>query len=134
MHITSCTELYRAELPVPVLHGQRCGDCGALSFPPNPYGCERCGASHDRLAPQELAGAGELLAFATVHLHPGDDIDAPFTVGVIELDDGPCVRATLIGTDDRGLYPGMRMEAQVTQQRGAEELRFAPAAREGSRP
>jgi len=122
--------LYRVDLDPPPLLGQRCGSCGRLAFPPNPYGCEGCGAEPDQIAPEEIAGDGELAAFATVHLHPGKDIETPFTVGTIVLDAGPTLRATLTCATDDGLAIGNRVHAQLVPRPGKDdgevlELRFA---------
>jgi len=124
--------LYPATGEHPPLLGQHCTACDQLSFPPNPYGCEVCGALPQALEPRELAGAGALAAFATVHLHMGKGIEAPFTVGVVVLDDGPALRATLTCRTDEGLAIGDRVESVLVSQgaddEGSEtvELRFAP--------
>jgi uncharacterized OB-fold protein len=124
--------LYPAEGERPPLSGQRCASCGRLSFPPNPYGCESCGAEPGSLESHALAGAGTLAAFATVHLHPLKGIDAPFTIGVVVLDDGPTVRATLTCPTDEGLEVGDRVHSVLVPQQGDDEgtevveLRFAP--------
>ena len=50
--------LYHAEGSRPTLYGQRCSACSRVTFPPNPYGCEVCGAAAESLETQELAGSG----------------------------------------------------------------------------
>jgi uncharacterized OB-fold protein len=78
-----------------------------------------------------LKGGGVLSSFATVHLHQGKGIEAPFTVGVILLDDGPAIRAILTQKTDAGLKIGDRMRAQLVrvgnyqESPEHEELRFA---------
>jgi uncharacterized OB-fold protein len=124
--------LYPAEGSRPPLYGQRCRACDRVAFPPNPYGCEACGALPDALERRELAGAGTLSAFATVHLHPGQGIRAPFTIASILLDDGPTIRATLTCPTDEGLAVGERVHSVLVSQgedgEGNEtfELRFEP--------
>jgi len=54
----------------------------------------------------QLAGRGRLHSYATVHLHMGKDIEAPFTIGLIVLDDGPAIRSTLTNRTDAGLAIG----------------------------
>lgn len=115
---------------IPKLNGGRCRACGYVFFPPQSYGCEICGASGDELQPFALKGEGRLRSFATVHLHPGKGIEAPFTVGVILLDDGPVVRAVLTQKTDAGLRIGDRMYATIFNvaagegSGGTNELRF----------
>jgi len=103
--------LYDPRDEVPTLRGTRCEACGATFFPPLGIGCEVCGATADRLGAVPIAAAGVLHSLATVHLHPGNDISAPFAIGEIQLDDGPLIRATLIGLPDLDSI-GRRVEAQ----------------------
>jgi uncharacterized OB-fold protein len=107
--------LYTAEA-TPQLKGGRCTKCGYVFFPPQTYGCEFCGALTDQLEPLALAGKGTLHSFATVHLHQdrsGKGPQAPFTVGLIVLDDGPAVRAILTERTDEGLHIGDRMQSAL---------------------
>src|SRR5262245_60688916 len=90
----------------PVLNAGRCRSCGYTFFPPQHYGCEACGAPPDQLQAIALPGKGSLHSFATVHLHEGKGIEAPFTVGVILLDDGPAIRAILSSRTGEGLRAG----------------------------
>ncbi len=103
--------LYDPDDQALVLRGTRCADCGTAFFPPLGIGCEVCGAAADRLAAVPIAAAGVLHSVATVHLHPGNDISAPFAMGEIQLDDGPLIRATMIGLPDLEMI-GRRVEAQ----------------------
>lgn len=127
--------LYPASGERPPLIGQRCTACGQLSFPANPYGCEACGAEPPALEECALAGAGKLSAFATVHMHPGTGIEPPFTVGVVLLDDGPAVRATLTCRTDEELSIGERVHSVLVSQgpdddgNDVVELRFEPEGR-----
>ncbi len=118
----------------PKLSGGRCKKCAYVFFPPQSYGCEFCGATAEQLEPLALAGAGKLHSFATVHLHQdrsGKGLQAPFTVGLIVLDDGPAIRAILTERTDAGLHIGDRMHSMLvpagTNDEGKQivELRFA---------
>jgi len=114
----------------PSLNGGRCRACGYVFFPPQQYGCESCGAPSDQIESVALAGRGALHSFATVHLYQGKGIEAPFTVGVILLDDGPSIRSILAGRTGEGLKAGDRMNATFASQgsddqgREVVELRF----------
>ena len=125
--------LYTSEA-APKLNGGRCKSCGYVFFPPQTYGCEFCGATPEQLEQVAIAGLGTLHSFATVHLHQdrsGKGLQAPFTVGLIVLDDGPAVRAILTERTDEGLHIGDRMHSMLaaagTNDEGKQivELRFA---------
>jgi uncharacterized OB-fold protein len=102
------------------------------------YGCEFCGRDGDALQPQGLSGKGKLMSSATVHLHAAKSanpavkpLTAPFTVGVIRLDDGPTIRTLIVGAQDKELAPGTAMVATLVPV-GADDpslvdLRFTPA-------
>jgi len=115
----------------PSLNGGKCRACGYVFFPPQRYGCESCGAPPEKLDAVQLAGRGRLHSYATVHLHQGKDIEAPFTIGLIVLDDGLAIRSVLINRTDAGLAIGDRMSSVLvaagTDQEGYEmvDLRFA---------
>ncbi len=79
----------------PFLVGQRCRKCSRVAFPPDPYGCEACGALIDQLDATELRAAGVVQAVATVHRHHREVPPTPFTVAAIVLDDGPLLKAVL---------------------------------------
>jgi uncharacterized OB-fold protein len=126
---TPNSDLYSGS-PEPTLNGAHCRACGYVFFPPQWYGCEGCGAGIEQLESKSLAGQGKLSSFATVHLHQGKGIEAPFTVGVIVLDDGPAIRAVLTEKTDAGLKIGDNMRAVLVaaaDDAGAlvKELRFA---------
>ena len=103
--------LYDPEDAVPTLRGTRCEACASTFFPPLGIGCEVCGATADRLTAAPIAAAGVLHSVATVHLHPGNDISTPFAMAEIQLDDGPLIRATMIGLPGLDMI-GHRVEAQ----------------------
>lgn len=109
----------------PHLLGQQCRTCSTIAFPPNPHGCERCGAPPAELLEHPLEGRGRLTAFATTHLPPRKDMAAPFTVGVIKLDAGPVIRALMTGPTSDALAVGDAVQAQIiTTDKGARQLRF----------
>lgn len=89
--------LYDPELEQPELHGTTCTVCRSVFFPVITLGCEKCGAVPDQLQATSLATSGSLHSVATVHMHAGKDIEAPFTVAEVQLDDGPLIRALMSG-------------------------------------
>ncbi|MGO9450908.1 MAG: Zn-ribbon domain-containing OB-fold protein [Candidatus Binataceae bacterium] len=103
--------LYDPGNGTPVLKGRRCNSCGYVFFPPQNYGCEKCGAAGDNLAPMALAGRGTLHSFAIVHRHRDERVPVPFTVGVIILDDGPALTSVLTAAAAEEPKIGERMSA-----------------------
>ena len=78
------------------LAATRCPACGRLATPPEPYGCEGCGAPAATLEPIELAATGSVRATATVHRHHKPDPATPFTVVEVALDGGgPALKGVL---------------------------------------
>ena len=110
----------------PVLKGGRC-HCGHVFFPMQRYGCESCGAWGEDLVPADLSGQGVLLYSAAVHIFRDEGYRVPFTVGSIQLDAGPVVRALVAG---QALRPGQRVVAELAPTGEDEDrhldLRFAP--------
>lgn len=120
-------ELFVAGDNPPRLKGQRCGNCGRIAFPPNPYGCESCGASGVALHEQLLKGNGRLLAFVTTHHAPQRYISVPFTVASIALEDGVVIRALMGSPVDAGLHVGDPVEAIIVEiPEQGHQLRFLP--------
>jgi uncharacterized OB-fold protein len=96
----------------PTILGQECGACGRRFFPPDPYGCERCGAGIDALSEIELGASGSIHAVATVHRHHHPRPETPFTVATIVLDDGITLKGVLEG-DPSGATVGTRVNGVV---------------------
>jgi uncharacterized OB-fold protein len=61
------------------------------------FGCEQCGASGDDLTDVALTGRGRVLAAVVVHEHPQPDVPTPAVIGSVLLDEGPVLRALLVG-------------------------------------
>ncbi|MDP6377820.1 MAG: OB-fold domain-containing protein [Pseudomonadales bacterium] len=85
--------LYDPDEPTPVLTGTRCDECDSTFFPPFGIGCEVCG--NEAIHTVAIEAAGVLHSVATVHRHAGQDIEAPFTVAEVALDEGPLIRALM---------------------------------------
>lgn len=67
------------------LMGSRCKKCGAESFPPR-ADCGQCLSSHFEF--KELSGRASLLSYSKVVAAPsGFEDDAPYIVGVVELEE-----------------------------------------------
>ncbi len=73
--------------------GTRCKNCEALNFPPR-ADCASCLSSDVEWV--ELSGKGKLVTYTTAHFAPvGFEDDAPYTLALVELEEGPRVLAHL---------------------------------------
>jgi uncharacterized protein len=109
---------------------QRCTACARLRFPPMPA-CPYCGTL-GRGEESESTGLGAVYSYVRVHraLTPAMEGEVPYTVAVVQLDDGP----RLLGrVEESGvLRIGDRVQPCFTEHGEWTELRFAPAAPDGS--
>jgi len=84
------------EIVAPLL-GTECGSCGTRFSSSTPV-CRSCGS--DSLKQVELPDTGRLITYTVIRYPPAPFIgEEPYTVGVIELDDGTRVLANLRGTE-----------------------------------
>jgi len=75
----------------------RCMDCGAIITPPSGT-CYECGSS--RMEWTQVSGKGKLVSFTVIHVAPDEFVDeAPYYIGIVELDEGSRISARLIGLD-----------------------------------
>jgi uncharacterized protein len=109
MRIAAQPGFYDPADEAPSLAGSCCNVCGRVAFPPVAIGCDLCGAGEASLEPIELEASGILHSFATVHVHHGD-LEAPFTIGEVQLKAGPLIRATM-APDQANLAIGQQISA-----------------------
>ena len=106
-----------------VLRGVRCGNCESILFPPQPYGCEACGAEGKFLKDVMFSSKGILHSFTTVYVHP--KIRTPYQVAEVQTQARQYVRARLdhpnpkVGEDVVGRIQTIDDDAQFV---------FAPAS------
>jgi len=77
------------------LLGLKCNACGGCTVPPKKV-CIEC-ASED-LDVVELSGRGEIRTFTVIRV-AAEGFDAPYIVGIVELDEGPWLMGNIIGVD-----------------------------------
>jgi uncharacterized OB-fold protein len=91
-----------------VLLGQRCRQCQVCIFGPAIF-CQAC--SSGDLEPVQLSRQGTLYSFTVVRVPPpGWPGKVPYTLGEVELPEGPHVLAEIIDSEPDGLEIGMSME------------------------
>ena len=90
---------------------QRCTKCGRFRFPPS-ASCYYCGTPGGSWEP--ISGKGTIYSWIVIH-HPIDPRlsgDVPFTVLLVELEEGPRVAGRLIGTSPQQLKVDMRVKVR----------------------
>ncbi len=79
------------------LLGLKCQACGAITVPPKIV-CRQC-ASPD-MEIMELRGTGKIRTFTTVNVaSEGREDEVPYTIVMVELDDGPWIMGNLDDID-----------------------------------
>ena len=90
------------------LIGEQCGHCEEKIFPPRDV-CPNCGEEAKTL--YTFSGKGEVYSFTTIYDAPeGYEWLAPYTVGLIKLEEGPLVTAQLTDVDNDKVQIGMPVE------------------------
>jgi len=78
-----------------VLRIQRCTSCGSHQFYPRPF-CLKCQSDVEWVA---AAGTGTVYSRTVVRLQVSADLVPPYSVGIVELDEGPHITANLQDID-----------------------------------
>ncbi len=90
------------------LVGETCESCGVKLFPPRDV-CLECQAPAYEL--YTFTGLGEIYSFTTIYDAPaGFEHNAPYTVALVKLEEGPIVTAQLTDMDEGELSIGMPVE------------------------
>lgn len=90
------------------LVGETCNSCGVKLFPPRDV-CLECEAPAYEL--YTFTGLGEVFSYTTIYDAPaGFEHNAPYTVALVKLEEGPVVTAQLTDVDKENVYIGMPVE------------------------
>lgn len=90
------------------LVGEVCDRCGEHLFPPRDV-CPECEAPAK--TPFNFSGRGEVYSYSTVYHPPAEfERDAPYTVALVRLEEGPLVTAQLTDVDAAEVHVGMPVE------------------------
>ena len=90
------------------LVGEVCPHCDAKIFPPRDV-CPECGDEAKTL--YTFSGRGEVYSYTTVYDAPaGYEENAPYTVAIIKLDEGPMLTAQLTDLDGENVEIGTPVE------------------------
>ncbi len=90
------------------LVGEVCPHCESKIFPPRDV-CPECGKEAKNL--YNFSGRGEVYSFTTVYDPPaGYEENAPYTVALVKLEEGPMVTAQLTDLGDQPVEIGAPVE------------------------
>ena len=79
------------------LLGLKCNACGAYTVPPKKVCTECAGEDLDIV---EFSGRAEIRTFTVIRVPPeGFEVDCPYIVGLVELEEGPWLMGNIIGID-----------------------------------
>lgn len=88
----------------------QCKKCGQKFFPPRLV-CPECKSQEMQAA--RIAEKGKLLTYTIIRVPPHQFVDqAPFAVGIAELDDGVQLMAQVVDCDFEDLKVGMRLKLE----------------------
>jgi len=103
------------------LVGEVCEHCDAKVFPPRDI-CPTCGEEAKTL--YNFSGRGEVYSYTTVMEAPaGFEDNAPYTVALIKLEEGPLVTAQLTDLENKQVSIGMPVEMVTRKLRSATDER-----------
>jgi uncharacterized OB-fold protein len=86
-----------------VLRLQRCSACDRHQFYPRNI-CSHCGGG--KLEWDTVSGQGKIASFTTVHRAISDSYTAPYTVALIDLEEGPRMMSNIVDTDPHSVVIG----------------------------
>ena len=90
------------------LVGEVCPHCEEKIFPPRDV-CPNC--SKEAKEPYVFSGKGEVFSYTTVYDPPeGYEANAPYTVALVRLAEGPMITAQLTDVDNNQVAIGMPVE------------------------
>lgn len=90
------------------LVGEVCPHCDVKIFPPRDI-CPDCG--EEAKTQYQFSGRGEVFSYTTVHDAPaGHEQNAPYTVALVKLEEGPMLTAQLTDLDEKPVEIGLPVE------------------------
>lgn len=102
------------------LVGEVCGHCEAKVFPPRDI-CPECGEEAKTL--YQFTGKGKVYSHTSVMDAPSGFEGEPYTIAMIELEEGPLVTAQLTDLENKNVEIGMPVEMVTRKLRSATDER-----------
>lgn len=92
------------------LETKKCRQCGKIYFPPRLI-CAECGSRE--FEPIRLADKGKVLTYTIIRVPPHQFVDqAPYAVGIVELEDGVKLTAQIVDCSFDELRVGMPVKIE----------------------
>lgn len=92
------------------LEANKCKKCGLVFFPPRLI-CPQC--QNREFEETKLAEKGKVLTFTIIRIPPQQFVDqAPYAVGIVELDDGVKLTGQIVDCDFEDLRIGKRVKIE----------------------
>jgi uncharacterized OB-fold protein len=92
------------------LEAAKCKKCGAISFPPRLV-CSECRAREFETI--TLADKGKIITYTIIRVAPQPFVDqAPYAVGIVELDDGVRLTGQIVDFNFEDLKTGARVKIE----------------------
>lgn len=105
------------------LIGSHCETCKENFFPVRPI-CPEC-RRRGKMVEKKFKGTGKIFSFTTVQVPPeGFELEAPYVLAIVELDEGPRVTAQVVDCteNDLGFGTPVEMVFRKIQEEGKEGL------------
>jgi uncharacterized OB-fold protein len=97
---------------------QRCDDCQHTYFPPRPF-CPSC--SSRSVSVIKASGRGRLFSYVINH-RPHPAWDAPYSIAIVELDEGPRMMSNIVGCPQTPEALVLDMPLEVSFERMSDEI------------
>ena len=103
-HKSSVPLFWRLQKAKYSLLGSKCLTCGSVFFPPKTL-CPNC-RRKGKIEEHKLSGNGKIVSYTTIHVPP-ENFDAPYTIAIIELDEGTRISGQIVNPE--GIKIGSRV-------------------------
>ena len=92
----------------------RCQQCGTWLHPPRPA-CRACHGTG--VTPEPASGSGTVVTYTVNHQAWVPDLDVPYVLAIVELDEQPGLRLTtrIVGVEPTAVTIGMRVRVRFEQ-------------------
>lgn len=108
MHRSSISLHWRLQKAKYRLIGTECKTCGSLFYPPKSL-CPKC-RGKGNIKDYKFSGKGKIITYTVIRTAPGGfEMQVPYTVAIIKLDEGPCVAGQVINKHNK-IEIGKRVE------------------------